>query len=284
MRLVSLTALAMLAFGLNSVLNRMALEGGHIGPAVFAAIRLGSGALALAAMIYIRDRRFPSSTWIGPASLLLYILGFSFAYMTLPAGIGALILFGGVQITMFSGALISREPAGLNRWIGAGVAFAGLVWLMWPSELVRIDPVGAILMSLAALGWGVYSLNGRGVSNPLGATAMNFVIAAPFSVLALLIWPDTISVTPNGVALAVISGVITSGLGYAIWYAVVPDLGAMRSSVAQLTAPIVAVVGGMILLSEPLTVRFVLSALLILGGVVISVMPARQRTMGSSGS
>lgn len=284
MRLLLLTALVVVAFGSNSILNRVALEGDHIGPSAFAAIRLFSGAVALTLMVYLRDRQFARVSWLGAGSLLLYILGFSFAYVTLPTGIGALILFGGVQITMFAGGLISREPASANRWIGAGIAFAGLVWLMWPSEVGFVDPLGAFLMAAAALGWGVYSLNGRGVENPLAATAMNFAVATPFCVLALLVFPDVTSAGGFGIGLAVLSGVVTSGLGYALWYAVLPELGAMRAGVAQLTAPVVAVAGGMILLAEPLTLRFVLSALLILGGVAISVMPARQRMIGSKGS
>lgn len=284
MRLLLLTALAMLAFGSNSILNRLALEGHHIGPALFATIRLISGALALAAMVWVRDRRLPFPGWVGPASLLLYILGFSFAYVSLPTGIGALILFGGVQITMFSGALIGGEVAGLNRWAGAAIAFAGLIWLMWPSELGAVDPLGAALMAAAALGWGIYSLNGRGVKNPLAATAMNFVLASPICLIALFIWPDAAGASGYGIGLAILSGVVTSGLGYALWYSVLPELGAMRAGVAQLTAPVVAVVGGILLLSEPLTLRFVLSAVLILGGVAISVMPPRQRTIGSNGS
>jgi drug/metabolite transporter (DMT)-like permease len=276
MRLFLLTALTMLAFAANSILNRMALQDGATGPAAFAAIRLVAGALALWALVAWRGGGWrPLWQAGGAASLALYVLGFSFAYVSLPAGVGALILFGGVQITMFAGALILQEPVPARRWAGAALAFGGLVWLLWPIGGAAPDPAGAALMAAAALGWGIYSLLGRGATNPLRATAGNFVFAAPLGLLTLALLPDT--ATARGAALAVISGALTSGCGYALWYAVLPRLGAARAAVAQLTVPVIAAAGGLLLLAEGVSLRFALSALLVLGGVLLAALPPVRR-------
>lgn len=280
MRLFLLTALTMLAFAANSILNRMALEDGATGPAAFAAIRLVSGALCL--WLLVAWRRSGRGGGLRPfwhpggaASLALYVLGFSFAYVTLPAGVGALILFGGVQITMFAGALLLREPVPARRWAGAALAFGGLAWLLWPAGGAAPDPLGAALMAAAALGWGIYSLLGRGATDPLGATAGNFVFAAPLGLILLAILPD--SATAQGVLLAILSGAVTSGCGYALWYAVLPRLGAARAAVAQLCVPVIAAAGGLLLLGEGISLRFALAALLVLGGVLLASLPSSQK-------
>lgn len=275
MRLMLLTALTMVAFAANSVLNRLALEGGAAGPATFALIRLAAGAAMLAALAAwrsggLRRPRGPG----GPAALALYVLGFSFAYVTLQTGVGALILFGGVQVTMFAGAVLGREAVPLRRWTGAGLSFAGLVYLMWPAGGVAPDPVGAVLMAAAALGWGIYSLIGRGARDPLATTAVNFLWAVPAAVVVWLAVRD--GATPPGVALAVLSGAVTSGLGYALWYSVLPVLGATRAAVAQLTVPVIAIAGGIVFAGEALSLRVVLASALVLGGVAWSMMPARR--------
>jgi len=205
----------------------------------------------------------------GAATLALYVLGFSFAYVTLEAGTGALILFGGVQITMFAGALLAREQVPGARWIGAGVAFAGLLVLLWPLGGIAPDTQGAALMAAAAVGWGVYSLLGRGSANPLGATAANFALALPAGVLIFALLPDT--VTARGAVLAVISGAVTSGAGYALWYSVLPRLAASVAAVAQLTVPVIAAAAGLVLLGEPVSARFAIAAILVLGGVIYSL-------------
>jgi len=276
MRLFLLTALTMLAFAANSILNRMALEDGMTGPAAFAAIRLVSGALCLWLLVAWRSGRL-RPVWHpgGAASLALYVLGFSFAYVTLPAGVGALILFGGVQITMFAGALLLREAVPARRWAGAALAFGGLVWLLWPAGGAAPDPVGAVLMAAAALGWGIYSLLGRGATDPLGATAGNFVFAAPLGLILLALLPDT--ATTQGAVLAVISGAVTSGCGYALWYAVLPRLGSARAAVAQLCVPVIAAAGGLLLLGEGVSLRFALASLLVLGGVLLASIPSSQK-------
>ncbi len=272
MRLILLTVLTMFAFAANSVLNRMALIGDDTGPAAFALIRLASGALFLLFLVNLRGRpakwRAPNQFWRA-ATLALYVLGFSFAYLSLNAGIGALILFGGVQITMFIGALRAGETVPKIRWIGAGVAFAGLALLLWPVGAFAPDPAGVALMIAAAIGWGAYSLLGRGAGDPLGATAVNFTLALPVGLAMFLVFPD--SITPTGAVLAVISGAVMSGAGYALWYTVLPRMPATTAAVAQLTVPVIAVAGGLVFLGEPLTLRFILATILVLGGVIISL-------------
>jgi drug/metabolite transporter (DMT)-like permease len=273
MRLLLLTTLVMIAFAANSVLNRMALVGDATGPAAFALIRLAAGAVFLLAMTRLRaGAGVPWKTdgrVAGVLMLALYVLGFSFAYVSLETGTGALILFGGVQITMFAGALIAREAVPLARWIGAVIAFVGLAVLLWPAGGVVPDPVGALLMAGAAVGWGVYSLLGRTVADPLGSTAANFALALPIGVVVFFIVPGDL--TPRGAVLAVISGAVTSGAGYALWYTVLPRLQASVAAVAQLTVPVIAVAGGLVFLAEPVSLRFVAAAALVLAGIAISL-------------
>lgn len=278
MRLILLTALVMVAFAANSVLNRAALAGGAIDPLGFAWIRTGSGALALALMVLLRDRRLAlggPGRLVGVLSLTLYMLGFSVAYVALDAGVGALILFGGVQVTMFAGAVLGGEPVPARRWLGAALALAGLGWLMWPSGPVQVPVLHGGLMLAAALGWGLYSLAGRGAGDPLGATAANFILAAPICVAVMVlapVAPDAAPASARGVALALCSGVVTSAMGYALWYAVLPQLQASVAAVAQLTVPVIALAGGVAFLGEAVTLGLVLASALVLGGVALAVL------------
>ncbi len=275
MKLFALTTVAMIAFAANSVLNRLALAEGAIDPASFAVIRVISGAVMLSILVLASKRDFDmlrgGRVW-PVLSLVAYLVGFSFAYVSLATGAGALILFGGVQVTMFAGAVITRDTIPVTRWIGAGLAFAGLAYLLWPSGDAP-SAIGAVLMAIAAVGWGIYSLLGRGVKDPLAETAANFVLATPLCLLAFLL-AGTSVITPSGIALAVVSGALTSGLGYALWYAVIPALGASRAAVSQLTVPIIAAAGGAVFLSEGLTLRFAVATALVLGGVLISLRQA----------
>ena len=278
MRLILLVALTMAAFAANSLLNRLALAEHAIGPASFAAIRLGSGGLALAGLLVWRRglvRFGGAGRAVGVASLLCYMLGFSFAYVTLQAGTGALILFGGVQITMFSAAILRREAVPARRWLGAVVAMGGLIWLLRPAAHGAPSGAGAGLMAAAAVGWGIYSLNGRRAGDPLADTGANFGLAAPVAVALALLWPDAVPVTGVGVALAVGSGVVTSGLGYALWYAVLPQLQASVASVAQLSVPVIALAGGALVLGEVPSGQMIAAAAVVLGGVVLSLWPRR---------
>lgn len=274
MRMFLLTLLAMTAFAANSVLNRAAVGIHAMDPMVFGAVRMASGAFALAVMVAMTRRGFAlggTGRIFSVAGLLLYIFGFSLAYQQLDAGLGALILFGVVQITMFAGALAGREHFPRNRWLGAGFALGGLAWLLWPGGSVQISALHAVLMVGAGVGWGVYSLQGRRETDATQATAMNFILAAPFAIVVALSVPSTGEISTPGVALALISGVITSGLGYSLWYHLLPDLGASRAAVAQLSVPVIAMAGGMVMLAEPLTLQFSIAALLVIGGVLVSM-------------
>jgi drug/metabolite transporter (DMT)-like permease len=278
MRLVLLTALVMVAFAANSVLNRLALAEGDIGPAAFAAVRLGAGAAVLAALVLMRGGRVPvlaPGRAVGAAALALYMLGFSFAYLWLDAGLGALILFGGVQITMFAGAVLAAERVPAQRWAGAALAFGGLVWLLWPAGAGAPDPAGAALMAAAAFGWGVYSLIGRRAEDPLAETAANFAVALLPGLAALALVADLAGATPHGIAAAVLSGAVTSGLGYALWYAVLPRLQASQAAVAQLTVPVIAIAGGAAVLGEAPTARMLTAGAVVLGGIWISLLRGR---------
>lgn len=283
MRLFLLTTLAMVAFAANSVLNRAALADGLIGPSAFAALRLTAGATILWAIIALRRAGGPEPLrWPSVLGLVLYMFGFSFAYVSLEAGVGALILFGGVQITMFAGAVLSGERTPASHWIGAVIAFGGLMILLRPG-VTAPDPLGAVLMAASAVGWGVYSLMGRKATEPLKATGRNFLFAAPFGLLALVMLPDEIALTRTGMALAILSGAITSGLGYALWYAVLPKLPTTGAAVAQLTVPVIALGGGIVFLNEAFTLRFALAGALVVGGVGLSLARG-QRSRVSRGS
>lgn len=272
MRLFLLTALAMTAFAANSVLNRMAVGGGFIDPLRFAGLRLLAGAVILAILlVWRRGVIWPGGTGriAGVVGLLVYLLGFSLAYVGLPAGVGALILFGVVQITMFGGAVLAGEVVPARRWLGAGIAFCGLLVLLAPAG-VAVSALHAGLMAVAGVGWGVYSLAGRGQRDALAATAANFALALPGMALAVWVLPAGVVVTQaQGIGLAVLSGAVTSGLGYALWYQVVPQLGAARAALAQLAVPVLAAAGGAVIIGEGVSLRFAIAAVVVLGGVAL---------------
>lgn len=278
MALFLMTALAMLAFAANSVLNRISVGVGLIDPVTYAVIRLAAGAAVLALLVLARRSMRGGAVWpgwqgrlSGVAGLLIYLFCFSLAYLSLDAGIGALILFGSVQITMFAGALMAREAVPVLRWAGAGLAFVGLLVLVAPTGSAQVAPLWPIAAMVAAgIGWGIYSLAGRSARDPLLATAANFGMALPVAgLLALAIGFGSV-IQPMGIGLAVLSGTVTSGLGYALWYGLLPKLGAARAAVAQLTVPVLAAGGGAALLGEGVSLRFVMAAGLVLGGVALA--------------
>jgi drug/metabolite transporter (DMT)-like permease len=210
----------------------------------------------------------------GVLGLAVYLIGFSLAYRGLDAGTGALVLFGTVQVTMFAGALLSGEAVPVQRWAGAGLALFGLMLIAAPgSGGLALVPLG--LMAAAGVGWGLYSLAGRGATDALAATAWNFILAVP---LVLPLWLVADGGDPDmvGVLLAVVSGAVTSGLGYALWYRILPVLGAGRAAVAQLTVPVIAAFGGAILLAEAPGLRFWLAAVLVLGGVALASLQGQR--------
>lgn len=276
-RVVLLTALAMLAFAANSLICRLALLQSSIDPASFSSVRLVSGALALALIVRLKSGRAPSSRpdWSAAAMLFGYVACFSFAYVTLSAGTGALILFGTVQLTMLTAGLWAGESFRPLAWVGFALAVGGLVYLLSPG-ITAPAPVGATLMAVAGVSWGGYSLRGRGVADPLAATASNFLRAVPFTLALSLVFAMQSHASFTGVALAVASGALTSGIGYVIWYAALAGLSAMRAATVQLSVPPVAALGAVIALSESITPRWALASVAILGGIFL-VLASRSR-------
>ena len=269
-RTVLLTAVAMVAFAANSLLCRMALGDGLIDAASFATIRVASGALTLMAILAVRDRRvrLPAGDWRMVVALFVYVAFFSFAYIWLAAGTGALLLFGAVQLTMFAVALRAGERFTALSWAGLAAAFLGLVYLVSPG-LTAPDPFGAALMIVAGIAWGVYSLLGRGASDPLAATAGNFLYGVPLVLLVSAVFWGSADATAHGVALAVASGAVASGCGYVIWYAALKGLTATRAATVQLSVPAIAAFGGVLLLSEEVTLRLILASAATIGGVAV---------------
>jgi drug/metabolite transporter (DMT)-like permease len=275
LRAIALTVAAMLAFAANSLLCRMALQHGGIDAASFGSIRLVAGALTLVLVVRLRSGAGPAgrADWLAAAMLFAYVAFFSFAYLSLSAGTGALILFGAVQLTMLGAGLRAGEMFGPVAWSGFVLAVAGLVYLVSPG--VTAPPaLGAVLMAVAGVAWGVYSLRGRGVADPLASTARNFVRAAPMALVlsALLAGTGSAHADAAGIALAVASGALTSGIGYVIWYAALPSLTAMRAATVQLSVPPIAAFGGVLFLSEAITPRLMLCSVAILGGIALVLM------------
>ncbi|MQR00147.1 DMT family transporter [Glaciimonas soli] len=274
---IALTAVAILAFAANSLLCRLALQQGGIDPASFACIRLVSGAIMLTIIVLCKSEPVvPNRTdWLAVAMLFAYVAFFSFAYLTLSAGTGALILFGAVQLTMFSVGLRSGEKFGFIAWLGLALAVAGLVYLVSPG--VASPPLfGAALMVVAGVSWGVYSLRGRGVADPLAATARNFARAVPLALVLSLLFIAHAYADATGIVLAIASGALTSGIGYVIWYAALNNLSAMRAATVQLSVPLIASFGGVVFLSEAITPRLVGASAAILGGIAL-VLTSRSR-------
>jgi len=271
--IVLLTGIAMLAFAANSVLCRLALGHDEIDATGFTAIRLAAGALVLAAIIAARRQKTSASqrgSWISASMLFLYAASFSLAYRQLSSGTGALILFGSVQLTMWIAAHRTGERAAAPEWMGLILAFGGLIYLVAPG-IAAPPPLGAALMGVAGVAWGVYSIRGRGAQDPLAVTAGNFIRCVPIVIVAMLIAIRTVHMTPTGILLAAISGAITSGLGYVIWYSVLPLLTKTRAALVQLSVPIIAALGGTAFLGERITARLIIASLLVLGGIALAI-------------
>jgi len=273
---IALTAMAMVAFAANSVLCRMALREAAIDPATFSVVRFLSGAVMLVAVAlgWQRSSSLQAGSWKAAMVLALYALPFAFSYTELSAGTGALIMFGCVQVVMIVAALGSGERPHAMQWTGLGLALAGLVTLVFPG-LTAPSPIAAALMTIAGVSWGLYTLLGRAASNPLLQTTGNFVRAVPLIALSSVVVPPRIHVEPRGVVLAVASGVFATGLGYVAWYAALRGLSAMRASVVQLAVPLLAAIGGVLLLTETITLRLVVSTVLVLGGIAMAIVGGR---------
>jgi drug/metabolite transporter (DMT)-like permease len=273
MRIVFLTTATMVAFAANSILCRLALGDAAIDAASFTTVRLASGAIMLLVVSGLASPGQATShkgNWGSAIILFVYAIAFSFAYVSLAAGVGALILFGSVQATMILAALGSGERPSLLEWLGLLAALAGLVYLVLPG-LSAPSPIGSALMAASGIAWGLYSLRGRGAANPTRAITASFVRALPLALVASAIAFGAISLSTRGVLLAFVSGALTSGLGYILWYTALKELTATRAAIVQLTVPVIAAAGGVLFLAEEVSSRLIVSSILILGGVALSV-------------
>jgi drug/metabolite transporter (DMT)-like permease len=276
-RTVAFTALALLAFAANSLLCRSALGHATIDAASFSTLRLASGAAILVLISLVsRSERPVLGSWMSAGLLFLYAVPFSFAYVSLGAGTGALILFGAVQATMLGWALIRGERPDALEWVGVLAALGGIVYLVLPG-VTAPSPGGCALMAVAGVSWGVYSLRGRGASDPLAETTGNFVRAVLFAIVISLVTARHAVVGAPGAMLAVLSGVLASGLGYVAWYAALAGLTAARAASVQLAVPLLAAAGGVAFLSERVTLRLLVSGALILGGVGLALTRTGRR-------
>jgi drug/metabolite transporter (DMT)-like permease len=275
-----LTGAALVAFASNSLLCRMALGPAAIDAASFSTIRILAGACCLVMIASLTRPGTPrlQGSWMSAVVLFVYAIPFSYAYGLLTTGTGALILFGAVQVTMMLAARAGGERAHMKQWVGLLVAIAGLVYLVLPG-LTAPSPLGAVLMTVAGAAWGIYSLRGRGAPDPLAQNASNFARTIPLAlVVSALTWRFT-HLETRGVVLAAVSGAVTSGLGYVAWYAALRRLSATRASLVQLLVPVLAAAGGIVVLDETLSVRLVLSAAVVIGGVALALSAyERQRS------
>lgn len=276
-RAVLLTTLALLAFAGNSLLCRMALAHTGMDAASFTTVRLISGALVLWLLVVLRSGSSQvQGSWLSALALFVYAAGFSFAYLQLNTGIGALILFGAVQSGMIGYGLWRGERFSARQWLGLLMACAGLTGLLLPG-LSAPPLMGSMLMLTAGFAWAVYSLRGKGAANPLQVTAGNFIRTLPMTLLLSVVLFGQLSFGNNGILYAVLSGALTSGVGYAIWYSVLPQLKATTAATVQLTVPVLAAIAGILILSEPLTQRLILASVAILGGIALVVLTPVRR-------
>ncbi len=267
------TAFALTAFAANSLLCRLALGKTLIDAASFTTIRMVSGALLLLLLAGAFKRsRAPGQrgNWTSAVMLFVYAAAFSFAYISLNVGAGALILFASVQATMIIYAIFKGERPHLLRCLGLFAALAGLTYLVFPG-LQAPSPSGAVLMAAAGVAWGVYSLRGRGSRAPVAVTADNFLRSTPFVLFISLVFFRNMYMTIEGAFYACLSGGLTSAVGYVVWYAALKDLAATPAALLQLLVPVLAALGGVVFLSEQPTVRLVLSSVMIIGGVALAL-------------
>ena len=271
-RIILLTSLAMLAFASNSLLCRVALKHTGIDAASFTTIRLTSGALMLWLVVRIRNgAQTGGGNWLSASALFVYAAGFSFAYISLPAATGALLLFGAVQTTMIGYGIWSGERLLRLQLVGLILAFGGLVGLLLPG--LSAPPLyGSVLMLGAGVAWGIYSLRGRGLGDPTRVTAGNFLRTAPIAATMSLLMINGTSLNNIGFWYAVASGALASGIGYAVWYTALPRLKATHAATVQLSVPVIAALGGIVFLREPLSLRLILASMAILGGIALVIL------------
>ncbi|MDX8376645.1 MAG: DMT family transporter [Mariprofundales bacterium] len=273
-KIIIFTGLALIAFAANSVLCRIALGNEAIDASSFTVIRLLSGAIVLLAIISAtrKTTEIPTKgSWAASFMLFIYAITFSYAYISLDTGTGALILFGSVQITMILLSLISGTRLHITEWIGVVIAFTGFIYLILPGVTMP-SVTGFLLMTVAGIAWGIYTLKGRDSKNPLTDTTYNFIRTIPFVVILAIYTFDNINYSSEGIILALISGGLTSGIGYTIWYIALGGLSSTQAAVLQLSVPVIAAFGGVIFVSEAITSRFIISAALVLGGILMVVL------------
>lgn len=267
-----LAIITMVAFASNSVLGRLALQPGLIDAGTFTLLRLLSGAVVLAVLAGFRQSTtWKHPQWIAAVALFAYAAPFSFAYVRIPVAVGALVLFPAVQLTMIGWDMMHGKRLHVREWFGLVLAMGGLVLLTLPGVSAP-DPLGAALMGLAGVAWGVYSIIGRGSSDALANTASNFVYSLLFALPLMAVSGSDIHVTPDGLFYATASGALASGLGYALWYTVLPRISATQAGILQLLVPILATLAGALLLGEPLDTRMIASAVAIVAGVGLAVI------------
>lgn len=274
MKTFSYTLFALVAFAFNSILCRLALGAAAIDAASFTLIRLVSGALTLLVIIRFFGRNAQAEkrgNWFSALFLFTYAVCFSFAYVNLTTGTGALILFGAVQATMICAALVKGERPQILEWLGLISAAGGLVYLVFPG-LAAPPILSSVLMASAGISWGFYTLRGKTSKNPLADTTGNFVRAVPLIVFVWLFFSSPINWSPKGVLLAVVSGAIASGIGYAVWYTALKFHTATRAAILQLSVPALAAGGGIIFLSEVVSLRLLTATILILGGILLAIV------------
>lgn len=273
----ALTALAMLAFAGNSILCRMALRQELIDAASFTTVRIVAGAATLGLILLVRRRpAITTPNWPGVFALFCYMVFFSFAYLSLATATGALLLFGTVQLTMLTAAWRNGERFSLPAWAGLIVAFAGLVYLLAPG-VTAPDPLGATLMVIAGIAWGAYSLIGQRTDGALLATSTNFFYCVPITLGLSALYVSSMDVSAQGAMLAIASGALASGVGYAVWYAALSGLTAGSAATVQLSVPVIAAIGGVLFLSEPLSFRLIVASALTIGGIWLVLLTRFRR-------
>lgn len=282
MRTAALFIISLLAFAGNSIIARYALLDNTIDPASFIWLRIVSGAIALWLLLSFLRRNVPHAeshvvkgSWWGALTLSIYAIAFSYAYVVLETGFGALVLFAAVQLSMFGMNLAQGARVKQREWFGSAIALIGLGYLVAPSLQLPESWMSVLLMMTAGSAWGMYSLHGRGSATPLIDTTHNFTRAIAFVSVALIWFIPNLMITPKGIALAILSGAVTSGLGYAVWYLVLPRIQVSTAAIGQLSVPLIATAGGIVIADEQLSWRLIIAASLIIGGILINVVRVR---------
>ena len=266
----------MLAFSGNALLTRAALASYNMDPELVLLLRVSAGAITLLLICYLKkySLKILSNLHFKTAvALSLYLVSFSYAFTGLETGIGVLIQFGVVQLVMFASSFLSDQKVPKNKTIGAIIAFTGLIYLLWPSGDFTINLTSSVLMAIAGMAWGIYSVLGKKAASAIAATTASFLISTPICLIFALLLPNNpdFSWSNTGALLAIASGSVTSGIGYALWYYVLPKIPSTNAAVSQLSVPLIAAAGGMIFMQELITLKFVLSCVLVLGGIALTI-------------